>query len=270
MTNGANPSTPRGVFVEGEGFVRSETVHPALLTNNFAVSGSAGMYRIASGNVSACVDLGVDPALHGGRPDVYGMRNACGSYPDVLAANALVPGARCAAWYRDAGFPDFCASVYAPSNAVHPYVTLLDGWDIDDLMDRFCGNDAGRRSYLWSVYNKNIFGGICPISAAPTIDVPQGTTPSMNFLGLRNNPVRSGLAEVRFGLARKDRVEIKIHDLAGRAVRTLASREFPAGEHTLNWDGRDDEGRVLPRGIYFTQARYGGGFVEARKLVILK
>ena len=46
---------------------------------------------------------------------------------------------------------------------------------------------------------------------------------------------------------------------------------FPAGEHTLTWDGVDDRGQMAPRGVYFTQLKYVNRHVtNARKLTVLK
>lgn len=62
-----------------------------------------------------------------------------------------------------------------------------------------------------------------------------------------------------------------MYDVTGRLVRSLASRIFPAGEHRLIWDGADDAGRALPRGVYFTRLRYrDSGFATSKKLTVLK
>ena len=91
----------------------------------------------------------------------------------------------------------------------------------------------------------------------------------VDFVQLRNNPLLHGRASVRFGLASADRVEIRIYDVGGRLVRTLADRSFPAGTHELTWDGLDDHGRRVARGIYFYQLRTPS-FVSQKKLAVLK
>ena len=54
-------------------------------------------------------------------------------------------------------------------------------------------------------------------------------------------------------------------------VTSLAPNASRAQEEPGFWDGADDRGRMLARGVYFTQVRYlGRGFTEARKLTILK
>jgi len=57
-------------------------------------------------------------------------------------------------------------------------------------------------------------------------------------------------------------------DAAGRQVRTLANRDFTAGEHDLYWEGLDDQGHPVPRGIYFYPMRTPS-FVSQKKLAVL-
>jgi flagellar basal-body rod modification protein FlgD len=45
-------------------------------------------------------------------------------------------------------------------------------------------------------------------------------------------------------------VRLRILDLAGRTVRTLADGSLAAGTHTVHWDGRDGDGRAVPPGVY--------------------
>ena len=69
----------------------------------------------------------------------------------------------------------------------------------------------------------------------------------MDFLGnVWGNPATSAQpATVHFGLASAGRAQVRVYDVAGRLVRTLADRTFDAGEHALTWDGTDDEGRQV-------------------------
>jgi flagellar hook assembly protein FlgD len=54
-----------------------------------------------------------------------------------------------------------------------------------------------------------------------------------------------------------DVVDIKVFDLAGRLVRTLANGPQAPGYHFVMWDGRDDQGAGIRKGIYFVRARVG-------------
>ena len=76
------------------------------------------------------------------------------------------------------------------------------------------------------------------------------------------------MTRLAFGITRREQVELRIYDVSGRAVRTLANREFAAGEHEVVWDGSDDAGRAVPRGVYFYQLRTPS-FVSQKKLAML-
>jgi hypothetical protein len=47
------------------------------------------------------------------------------------------------------------------------------------------------------------------------------------------------------------RVSLRIHDIAGKLVRTLVNRDQTAGYYLVNWNGKDNVGTQLPAGIYF-------------------
>ena len=77
------------------------------------------------------------------------------------------------------------------------------------------------------------------------------------------NPFRLD-TRLRFALAEPGRVEIRLFDAGGRAVRTLAAGTWEAGEHSVVWDGRDESGRAVSSGTYFARLSAGGRTTERR------
>ncbi|MEO5617633.1 MAG: family 43 glycosylhydrolase [Candidatus Eisenbacteria bacterium] len=67
-----------------------------------------------------------------------------------------------------------------------------------------------------------------------------------------------GLPSVVVDLSDEQPARLEVFDLLGRRVRTLADRRLPAGASVLVWDGRDDAGRRLGRGIYFARLNTPG------------
>jgi hypothetical protein len=58
-------------------------------------------------------------------------------------------------------------------------------------------------------------------------------------------------AAISFRLRRADRLTIGVANAQGRVVRTLVSgRDYPAGRVQVAWDGRNDDGRILPQAVY--------------------
>jgi hypothetical protein len=65
------------------------------------------------------------------------------------------------------------------------------------------------------------------------------------------------------------RVELKIYNLLGQLVRTLAAADFPAGSHQIKWDGRDGAGRRVQAGVYLYDLNFSGMRLT-KKLALLR
>ena len=74
---------------------------------------------------------------------------------------------------------------------------------------------------------------------------------------------------LRFVVPSAGLVSIRVHDLAGRVVRTLVDGSRDAGRHEVVWQGRDDAGQPLASGVYLAQVRTNEG-VSSQKLVLAK
>ena len=57
---------------------------------------------------------------------------------------------------------------------------------------------------------------------------------------------------IRFNLAREEKITLSVYNLCGERIRTLIGNEnHKPGEHAAVWDGRRDDGRLAPSGVYF-------------------
>lgn len=74
---------------------------------------------------------------------------------------------------------------------------------------------------------------------------------------------------IRFVTARPGPVEVAIHDLSGRRIKTLASGLRESGEHEILWRGDDDQGRRQPSGVFFVRVA-SGAQVQSGKIMMLK
>jgi hypothetical protein len=64
------------------------------------------------------------------------------------------------------------------------------------------------------------------------------------------NPARTRLI-IAYALPRQTRVELKLYDVAGKLVSTLANGEQKPGYYNLTWNRQDTKGRSCACGIYF-------------------
>jgi hypothetical protein len=77
------------------------------------------------------------------------------------------------------------------------------------------------------------------------------------------NPSQGG-CQISLRVQVQGRVSVNILDATGRIVRRLLDGPHPAGEYSLKWDGKDDAGRELPAGVYFTHVTTGQGTATGR------
>lgn len=82
------------------------------------------------------------------------------------------------------------------------------------------------------------------------------------------NPFNPGTS-LEFSLGRDAQVNLRIYDLQGRLVRTLLTADLAAGSHHARWDGRNDQGRNAPAGIYFCRLDDGMRW-RSQRLVLVK
>lgn len=80
------------------------------------------------------------------------------------------------------------------------------------------------------------------------------------------NPARS--ARVTFALPQRDRVRITVYDVAGRLRAVLADGEYPAGTHTMEWNGKDLEDHAAGSGVYFYRLRIAGKDYDRRAVLL--
>ena len=72
---------------------------------------------------------------------------------------------------------------------------------------------------------------------------------------------------IRYSLCAASRVDLRVHDLTGRVVRTLVASGVKRGAYTVTWDGRDADGRGLANGVYFLKLS-AGDCRQTEKLVL--
>ena len=96
---------------------------------------------------------------------------------------------------------------------------------------------------------------------------PGGAPAALRLSPPSPNPVRAGAA-LRFALPAAGRVRLALFDITGARARTLLDGERPAGVHEIRYDGRGDDGRPLPAGVYFVRLDAGRASCTQRVVVV--
>jgi len=134
----------------------------------------------------------------------------------------------------------------------------------DNMVFRFVASDENNASLVEAgVDDFEISGLGGPVTAAgdwqPTAMRLAPPSPNPSY----------GATDFAFALPASGPATLKIYSVDGRHVRTLLDDRADAGAHLLSWDGRDDSGRAMAPGVYFSRLEQNR-LVLSRKLVLLK
>jgi hypothetical protein len=81
------------------------------------------------------------------------------------------------------------------------------------------------------------------------------------------NPVR-GDTRIAYALSSDVSVRLRVFDVSGRAVRTLAEGVRSRGIHDATWDGLDERGLPLASGVYFYRLESSNGSLTKQLTLI--
>jgi 3-phytase len=140
-------------------------------------------------------------------------------------------------------------------------------------------SDAQFNLYAWEDIAQN-FLSIC---ASPQTSVDENKAAAPKTFQLEQNypnpfwseatsPAKSGgnpSTTIRFNFPQSAPVKLAIVNHLGQTVRLLFDGKIAAGEHVMQWDGRDNDGFSVPSGVYLYRLE-SGGEVQTRKLILLQ
>lgn len=216
-------------------------------------------HEIGGGFNEGTVVVQFDYATSGPTPPGFRLRDGTGSV--VMGVNFLTAGqvqvtdaapSRFVAPWTDLVqvpiqivlyYPTHLYDLYIDNNLVVPNGTLVTAGDGLEYLE-FVDLDVVVTGYAL-VDNINIFD----LDDVAT-GVPGGTSPLSMIAA--PNPFRVETA-IRFTTPSSGTASLSIYDVAGRLVRTLAQGSRPGGNHVVNWDGRDANGRSVSAGVYFSR-----------------
>jgi len=101
-----------------------------------------------------------------------------------------------------------------------------------------------------------------PVSVTDLIQKP------VSALAVYPNPFNP-TTTIAFSTSQTQVVEVSLYNLKGQKVRTLHKGILKSGEHKLIWDGKDNTGRTVSSGVYFTRIETGKQSLT-RKLLLMK
>jgi hypothetical protein len=100
------------------------------------------------------------------------------------------------------------------------------------------------------------------------VGVEEGRTSIYRLSQNLPNPILKSTT-IEFAIPKKEHVNLAVYNVAGQKVKTLVDGDISPGSYTINWNGKDKNGRRLAAGVYFYRME-AGKYVSTRKLVFLR
>lgn len=142
---------------------------------------------------------------------------------------------------------------------IHNYMDYSD----DICYTHFTAGQRARMDAIVPVYRPSLLNAAARASdleaEPPAVVVEAG---AVSFRGAFPNPFRDQ-TRLRFSLPRGEHVSLKVFNVAGQLVETLADGAMPAGEHGLTLRSTG-----LRPGMYFASLRVGGAVVNRSVLLV--
>ena len=80
---------------------------------------------------------------------------------------------------------------------------------------------------------------------------------------------RSPTTTINYSLKENSKVSLNIYNIKGQKVKTLISDQLSASDHSVVWNGRDENNNPVSSGIYFYKLKTAN-FEKTRKMILIK
>jgi len=123
------------------------------------------------------------------------------------------------------------------------------------------GTGSGLEGYFDNIEVNSLVSAVDDNSIS---GIPDGFNLGQNY----PNPFNPE-TQISYNISTPGYISLTVHDLLGREIKTLVSENQPSGNYTVSWNGKDNNGNVVPSGVYLYSLK-AGSFVESKKMILMK
>lgn len=240
------------VFADGRAFAGHSAGGAAKLFGTFSPGSSSGLYQSFPASPGSTWEFSLNAMTSCSDSPIFGTND------NLLVAHI---------GFFDANGAEIVGGPQAVAlNAASP----IGAWTPTQLAGTAPVGTATVRCYVLFEQPNNLGGAAfvddLVFRATP---VTLGVNPGAASLALSApspNPSR-GNARLSYSLPTESDLSIRVYDVAGRGVATLLEGRRPAGNGSIQWDGRRADGSRAAAGIYQVVLRSNGATVSRRMVL---
>jgi len=160
--------------------------------------------------------------------------------------------------------PDLTPVVFGSENISLPEgYHLLVMFDDNELHNITEGNE-----FTYQPQSETVQGVFYITNEYIFVDSDDNTVAFKNDFSNYPNPFNPSTT-FSFSIKEAAIVQIDIYNLKGQKVTCLVNDRFERGSHQIIWNGKDNYGKAVASGVYFTRIK-AGSFEKNRKIMLLK
>lgn len=122
-------------------------------------------------------------------------------------------------------------------------------------------------NFTWTPPTEGTYTGQIIVRNYP-LGVSDNVIPALSGLKIYPNPFNP-LTNIAFYMGKEDKISLDIYNIRGQKVHSLYNGRLKAGQHSLQWDGKDDNKRGVATGIYFVRIQTPAK-THVMKMMLLK
>jgi hypothetical protein len=167
-------------------------------------------------------------------------------------------------------YPDAIAPYDAAASIIFTYnTTYKGGLKVDTGVYKVVYLGFGYEAISTQANRRLLLARILQWFNVQPMDAPEAETRTVTT-ELRSFPnPTAGETAIHFSLAKAGAAEIRIYAPDGSLVRTLVDASRPAGEGSVRWDGRADNGTLAGSGVYLVRMN-AGGVIRTEKVILTR
>lgn len=121
----------------------------------------------------------------------------------------------------------------------------------------------------WDIHhNRSVASPIASVMVTSISDEISGSPREFALQQNSPNPFNPN-TKIGYAVPRSALVRLTIYDIQGKEIRCLVDKQQSTGFHTVDWNGRDHEGRLVSTGIYLYTLQ-AEQFIKTRKCIIVR